>query len=80
MLIVVCVSYPSVVPQAEKENDSLLQAQGKKEEDALAAAIGSFQQDFTTDLQVVKAGGGPYKAGAKLSGCRNSTWRTIQYM
>ncbi|CAN0363193.1 unnamed protein product [Ectocarpus fasciculatus] len=47
---------------AEKENDSLLQAQGKKEEDALAAAIGSFQQDFTTDLQVVKASGGPYKA------------------
>ncbi|CAM9657059.1 unnamed protein product, partial [Ectocarpus sp. 8 AP-2014] len=38
---------------AEKENDSLLQAQGKKEEDALAAAIGSFQQDFTTDLQVL---------------------------
>ncbi|CAM9864629.1 unnamed protein product, partial [Ectocarpus fasciculatus] len=49
------------ISKAEKENDSLLQAQGKKEEDALAAAIGSFQQDFTTDLQVVKASGGPYK-------------------
>lgn len=55
-----CVSL-FVTLQAERENDSLVQAQGKKEEDALAAAIESFQQEFKTDLQAVKAGGGPYQ-------------------
>lgn len=47
--------------QAERENDSLIQAQGKKEEDALSAAVGSFQTEFQTDLKAVKAGGGPYQ-------------------
>lgn len=51
--------------QAERENDSLVQAQGKREEDALAAAIGSFQQEFKTDLKAVKAGGGPYQVREK---------------
>lgn len=48
-----------------------MQAQGKQEEDALAAAIGSFQQEFKTDLKAVKAGGGPYQVRKKLTknGC-----------
>lgn len=47
--------------QAERENESLVQAQGKHEEDALSVAIGSFQQEFKTDLKAVKVGGGPYQ-------------------
>lgn len=50
----------------ERENGSLMQAQGKHEDDALTAAVGyfaveSFQHEFKTNLKAVKAGGGPYQ-------------------
>lgn len=50
-----------LVSQAERENDTLLRAQTKKEDQSLATAIESFQRELQTDLNALKASGGPYK-------------------
>lgn len=38
-----------------------MQEQGKKEEEALSKAMDSFQLELRTDLEAVKAKGGPYQ-------------------